>query len=129
MPQAAAIAIQNGAATPATVTFSPESVTPQLATFADRSTGVANAFQRLTLATAFVGGNKIVNRTILSFALPVTTIVENATVVKRVMRAKLELTLPDGATDAERKDLYAFVKNALSNPSVTATLRDLDPQY
>lgn len=129
MPQATSIAIQNGAVPPVMVTFSPESVTPQLARFADRTAGTANAFQRLTLAAAFAGGAKTVNKTSLAFELPVVSVVNNAATVQRTLRAKLELTIPDGATDAERKDLYAFVKNAMANTSVLATLRDLDPQY
>lgn len=129
MPQASAITIQNGATTPANVTFSPESITPQIARFADRSGGTANAFQRLTLTTAFAGGAKTVNKTGLNFELPVVAVVGGSAVVQRVLRAKLELTIPDGASDAERKDLYAFVRNALAHTSVLATLRDLDPQY
>jgi len=129
MPQASAITIQNGAATPVNVTFSPESVTPQIARFADRSGGTANAFQRLTLTTAFAGGAKTVNKTGLNIELPVVAVISGAATVQRVLRAKLEFTIPDGATDAERKDLYAFTRNALANASAMATLRDLDPQY
>lgn len=129
MGQAANIVLNDGQATPVAVTFSPESVTPALSSFADRTAGVASGFRRLKVSNAFAAGKSVVNRSKYSVEYPVTTTVNGVTTVAYVLRANLELILPDGSTDAERKNLYAFMANGLANALVRGALRDLDPLY
>jgi len=130
MAQAAAITINDGQATPVATTFSPESVTPGLSSFADRSTGIALAFRRLRIANSFAkGGKSVVNRCKVGIEIPVTTLVSGVTSVAYTLRANVDIILPDGATAAQRNDLYAFLKNALANALVQGAARDLDPLY
>ena len=129
MAQATAIILNDGQATPVAVTFNPESVTPGLSVFADRATGISQAFRRLKISNAFVGGKSKVNRAKLSFEIPVTTIANGVTMTAYTLRANLDVILPDGATDAQRKDLYAFIRNGLANALITGAMRDLDPLY
>lgn len=129
MAQAAAIVINDGAATPVATTFNPESVTPGLSSFADRVTGVAMAFRRMRISNSFASGKSVVNRSKLSIEIPVTSTVNGIATVAYTLRANLDVILPDGSTDAQRKDLYAFLKNALANTLVQGALRDLDPLY
>ncbi len=129
MAQAAAITINDGQATPVATTFNPESVTPGLSSFADRSTGIALAFRRLKISNSFASGKSVVNRAKLDIEYPVTSVVNGVTSVAYTLRAKVDIILPDGATDAQRKDLYAFLKNGLAHTLVQGALRDLDPLY
>jgi hypothetical protein len=130
MAQAAAIVLNDGQATPVAVTFTPEAVTPELSTFVDRSTGVASKFRRLSVryqpSTKAVKRNKASE----SFSCPVWgTLPSGAEGILRTNRASLVFDFDENATDAERKDIYAFVLNSLSNALTRGTLRDLDPLY
>lgn len=129
MAQAAALVINDGQATPVATTFNPETVTPSLSVFADRAAGVAMAFRRLKLGLSFASGKSVVNRAKYSVEIPVTQTVNGITTVAYTLRANLDVILPDAATDAQRKDLYAFLKNGLANSLIQGMLRDLDPVY
>lgn len=130
MPQASNIVLKNGAATPVDTTFAVEQATPALSSFVDRSPGVAAGFSRIRLSNTFASGSKsTVNRATMSIDLPVLGMVNGVASVAYVVRAKLELIIPEQSTATDRANLYAFVKNALGHSAVTASLRDLDPQY
>lgn len=129
MAQAASLVINDGATTPVAVTFSPESVTPALSSFADRLLGIASAFRRIRISNQFASGKSVVNRSKLTVEYPVTSTVNGVTVVMYTLRANLDFIFPDGSTDQQRKDLYAFVLNGMSNTLVRGALRDLDPLY
>lgn len=125
----APITINDGKATPVAVTFNPGPEVPEGRSFEDRTAGVSIGFRRLTVSTRFAKGNSTVNRSKLSLELPVTTTVNGVTSVAYTLRGAVELILPVQSTDAERKDVYAFLQNALANALVKGALRDLDPIY
>lgn len=129
MPAAAAITINDGQATPVAVTFSPESVTSDVATFADRTAGVAVGFRRLSVSNKFAKGASKVNRAKFSVDYPVTALVNGVTTVAYTLRGTVDVILPDQATDTERKNLIAFLTNGLANTSIRGAVRDLDPLY
>lgn len=129
MAQATPLVINDGQATPVATTFNPESVTPSLSVFADRTAGIAMAFRRLKLSLSFASGKSLVNRAKYSIEIPVTQSVNGVTTVAYTLRANLDVILPDAATDAQRKDLYAFLKNGLANPLIQGMMRDLDPVF
>lgn len=129
MANAAQITIKNGAATPADVVFAPESVQSDVASFVDRTPGVAIGFRRLTTTYKPAKGTSRVNRSKYAIEMPVTSTVNGITSVAYVLRATVDVILPDQSTVAERNDLYAFLQNGLSNPLVRGVLRDLDPVW
>lgn len=129
MPQAAAIVLADGQATPVNVTFSPERVSPDLSTFSDKSGGVAIGFKRLTLSTLFTNSKRKVNRSRLAIDLPVISVVNGVSVVAYTLRANVEIILPDASTDADRKNLYAFLYNGLNHSLIKPALRDMDPLF
>lgn len=129
MAQATAIVINDGQATPVATTFNPESVSPGLSSFADRTTGIALGFRRIKVSTTFAGGKSKVNRSKVSIEIPVTSLVNGITTVAYTLRANVDIILPDGATSAQRNDLYAFLKNVFANALIQGALRDLDPLY
>jgi len=129
MAQAAAIVLNDGQATPVAVTFAPEAVTPALSSFSDKSAGVSLGFRRVKISNTFANGKSVVNRARMDVELPVTQTVNGIVSQAFILRARVDFILPDGATDANRKDIFAFTKNALSNALVQGALRDLDPLY
>lgn len=126
----APITVNNGAATPVAVTFNPEVQDSTGAySFVDRSAGVSVGFKRLSITSKFAKGGALVNRSKLALEMPVTSVVNGVTTQAYVIRGSLDLIFPVQATDAERKDAYAFISNALSNTLLRGALRDLDPVY
>lgn len=130
MAQAAAIVLADGQATPQNVTFSPEKVTPEVSTFVDRTSGVFSRFRRLTTRFTPPIANQRVTKSGFDVSIPVWgTLPSGAEGVLRTLRARVNYDLPDGSTDAERKDLHAFVVNGLGNTLIRGNLRDMDPNY
>ncbi|UUW21411.1 MAG: hypothetical protein [Sanya fiers-like virus 50] len=129
MAAAASIVVNDGQATPVAVTFSPEAVSPSLSVFSDRRLGIASLFPRLGVSTTFAKGAGSSNRAKFTVTYPVGQTVDGVQKVAYTLRANVEVILPDGATDQQRKDLYAFLKNGLSATLVQGALRDLDPLY
>lgn len=126
----APIVVNNGAATPVATTFSPEAPDINNAySFVDRSGGISSGFKRMTVSTKPARGAAKVNRATLSIDVPTMQMVNGVNTLAYISRAKLELLLPVDSTDAERKDLYAFLVNSLSNTLLRGALRDLDPVY
>lgn len=129
MAQAAAVTINDGQATPVAVTFNPESVTSDVASFVDRASGVAVGFRRLTVSSKFAKGSSKVNRAKFAVEYPVTVTVNGIQTVAYTLRGTVDVILPDQSTDAERKNLFAFVTNGLSNTLIRGAVRDLDPLW
>jgi len=126
----APITVNNGAATPVAITFNPEvQGVDGSYSFVDRTSGVAIGYRRLTVTSKFAKGSALVNRSKLALEIPVTSLVNGITTQAYVIRGTLDLILPVQCTDAERKDAFAFITNALSNTLVRGALRDLDPIY
>lgn len=130
MAVVAPITINDGATTPVAVTFNPETQDENgVYSFVDRTAGVSVGFRRLAVSSKFAKGTARVNRSRLTVEVPITAVVDGITTQAYVLRASLDFVLPVEATDADRKNVFAFVKNALSNALVTGALRDLDPVY
>lgn len=129
MPQASTIIINNGASTPAPVTFSPEQVSPELSTFVDRSSTTFASYRRLALTSKFASKQSLVNRSGMTIEVPILRMVNGVETVTGYIKMRVENLYPKDSTQSERNDAYAFLVNALNHISVRATLRDYDPQY
>lgn len=129
MSAIAPITVNDGQATPVAVTFNPENQTPGSFTFVDRATGVAIGFRRLGISNKFASGTSQVNRAKFTVEYPVTAVVNGVTQQAYVLRANVDVILPTASTDAERKNLYAFLANGLNHALVRGAVRDLDPLY
>lgn len=126
------ITLADGQTTPVNVAFYPEEIAPKLSTFVDRTSGVSTLYRRLSIRNEKSHGTRDnrFQRNISAFSCPVSgTLPSGATGVIRTLRATVIFDLPDGCLDSERKDLFAFVKNAMSNAYVIGAMRDYDPLY
>lgn len=124
-----ALTINDGAASPAAKTFSPERVAPELSTFTERSASASAGYVRLGVAFSPASSKRATNRVDISLDLPVLQTVNGVSSVAYVGRFKGYFVVPDVMTSAERANLVAFVANALDNAQVRAVIKDLDPLY
>lgn len=129
MAAIAPITINDGQATPVAVTFNPENQTPGAFSFVDRTAGVAVGFRRLSISNKFANTASKVNRAKYAVEYPVTAVVNGVTTTAYTLRANVDVILPEAATDAERKNLHAFLVNGLQHTLVRGAVRDLDPMY
>lgn len=130
MSQATAFTLADGQATPVNITFSPERVTPELSTFVDRSSGIAARFRRLSARFNPATNGRKSNKAQLNISIPVVGVMASGqTGVIYTLRSTISYELPDGCTDAERKDLHALTVNALGQALLRGVMRDLDPLY
>lgn len=129
MAAIAPITINDGQATPVAVTFNPENQTTGNFSFVDRTAGVAIGFRRISISNKFAQGGALVNRAKYAVEYPITTTVNGVTSQAYVLRANVDVILPVASTDADRKNLFAFLTNGLQNTLVRGAVRDLDPLY
>lgn len=129
MAAIAPITINDGQATPVAVTFNPENQTANAFSFVDRTSGVAVGYRRLRMSNKFASGSSSVNKASYTIEYPVTSVVNGVTSVAYTLRAEVDVILPVACTDAERKNLHAFIVNGLNNTLVRGVVRDLDPLY
>lgn len=126
MSTAANLVINDGQTTPVAVTFAVAQASPELSSFEDRSSGVYAWFRSIMLRTRRPSKNDPNTRTQLVVKVPVTGVVSGVSTLLYTLEADVRLKLPDGCSDANRKDLYAFVTNGLGNTLVRGAMRDYD---
>ena len=125
-----ALAINNGATTPVAKSFAPERVGPELSTFVEKSFSQSAGFLRLAVGFSPASTARKTSRVDVSFDLP-TMVDRGGGVYEQayVGRFKGYFVIPDQMSSLERKDLRAFVANALNNTLVKGVVEDLDPMY
>lgn len=123
------LSINNGAATPVAKSFAPESVTPGLTSFTERSSGVSAGYYRLTIGFSPASSKRATNRIDISVDQPTMQTINGVQSIAYVGRFKGYFVVPDTMSAGERADLAAFVANALDNTQIRAVIKDLDPLY
>lgn len=140
MPAFAALTINDGQATPVAHTFGPLRIDEKgVAVYLDRAAGVGIGFNKLAISLRSPVGSikpgdvsdasKRVYKAVLTLDLPT---LESATAVPTVAhlhQARVEFTLPERGSLANRKDLIALLKNALSHANINSVLETLESVY
>lgn len=129
MPAIAALTINDGQATPVAHTFSVGTTDGAVAKFLDKVSGVPAGFTKLTHEIREAKSASGAHSVIVSFEAPITAVVNGVTTRVRVSSAQVRLNFAQDSTDAERKDLVAYVINTLSNATVKPTLYNIEPFY
>lgn len=147
MPALAALTINDGQATPVAHTFSPVRLDEKgVATFFDRSGGIAIGFPRFTFSMREPNGNVQASsasdkrrnyKSILTIDVPTMestsaaagTGIAPAPTVAYVHSARCEFLLPERGTLAERKNLLAYVTNGVGNATIATALQNLEAFY
>lgn len=141
MSAIANIIVNDGLATPVAHTFSPASTSAGIALLEDRVSGIFIGFNKMTFSlTRPTGPSQTANRNLklsLKIETPKLETVSNNTysgiapapTVSYRPVAELICTLPERCTLQDRKDLQAFIKNALSNAFVTDAFEKYELPY
>jgi hypothetical protein len=132
MPSASTISLNDGQATPVAHVFSPKvQVTPgsTILTNSDDNTTSAGDL-RLHLGFSSANSKRKTNRVKYEFAYPVeATDADGITRVAYTGRFSIDVVIPEEMTQAERDDLAAYLKNAMSDSVLQGYVSDLDPMY
>lgn len=135
----ASLTINDGQATPVAHTFTARRIENSLAKWQDISSGIALAFPTITATLREpIKGQKVpMYKGTLVFSVPKMETV-NASTYNGITpaptkayecQARVEFLMPERSTLADRKDLRAYVANALANVDLKAMLEDLNMVY
>lgn len=140
MAAIANIVINDGAGTPVAHTFAPAKAVADYALLEDRAAGVYIGYNKLTFSlTRPTGATQVANRN-LKLSIKIETpkmetlssndagIIPPPTVSYRPV-VELTATLPERCSLQDRKDLQAFIKNALANAFVTNAFENYELPY
>lgn len=136
--QIAPLTLADGQATPVNHTFNPVNIDYLgVAKWADRSGGIALGFPVVTLSTrqptAANRSYKVVAKVVtpvLDISSPSTsTGIQPAPSKAYDLVANIEFVLPERSTLQQRKDILAYVKNAIANSVVTAAVQDFESVF
>lgn len=147
MPAFAALTINDGQATPVAHNFSPVRIDEKgVASFYDRSGGIAIGFPRMTFsmkeptgslkAGSASGGSRMYKST-MTFDIPklestsaaTGTGIAPAPTVAHVHSSRVELSLPERGALADRNDLLAYTSNGLLNATIKLAIQNLESFY
>lgn len=130
MPQITGpLTISDGAATPVARSFAPMRVSPEQSIFAEKTSGVAAGYVNLEVKFNPANAQRLTNRIDIALTKPVLSTVNGVSTVAHTGLFKGYFVVPDVMAAMDRADLYAYVANALSHPTVKAVVKDLDPLY
>lgn len=137
MPAIGNIVINDAAATPVAHTFSPSGIEGPLAKFDDRSGGISVGFPRITISSIAPTRTSRLYKARFKIVLPV---LENtsgsssngftpAPTKAYDLTADMTFILPERSTLQNRKDIFAFAKNLLSNATAVAVVENNEVVY
>lgn len=129
MPAIAALTINDGATTPVARTFAPVSTTGSKAEWAERTSGQPAGFYSLTHEYVKPASPGSAHRIKIGLNVPVMATVEGVPTVVRNSSAQVIFNLSNSSSEQERKDMLAFVRNALANATVQTTVHNIEPVF
>lgn len=139
MPQLGVITINDGQATPVAHNFSPVRIDEKgVATFFDRSGGIAIGFPRLTVSlrepverarAGMTSDTKRNYRCVITIDRPTLDTTSTVPTVAHIHSSRLQLDMPEAGTEGERKDLIAYNVNGLNSVPIGAVIKTLESFY
>lgn len=131
------ITINDGQATPVVRNFTALQSLNDFESWSDKTSGITIGQPSLTLSIRRPSKNLRSNKIRLQIATPTlevtapstTTGYQPAPKVAYTTLATVDIICPDRNTLAERKDILAFVKNALSNAHVVSAVENAEMPY
>lgn len=138
MPAIGNLVINDGAATPVAHTFGPTNVAGPVAAYADRSGGIPVGFPTvdISLREPVKGGNggykavlKVIVPTLEQTSPSTATGIQPAPTVAYRLVGELSLIMSERSTTQERKNLVAYIRNALGDASLKLVWENLENVY
>lgn len=134
----APITLADGQATPVTHTFSPVNIdSVGVSKLVDRSGGIAIGFPALTISVRSPSKGSKNYRVIAKVVVPTLEVTSPSTgtgIQPAPMKAydilgTLEFVLPERSTLAERKNVFAYVKNLMANANLVNAVETFEAIY
>lgn len=127
----AQLSIADGAATPVTHAFNPETDSPPTWVDSDAAKAYKHLQYSLIISRKKAQSSSGVNRVKVSLTLPVggDGVTVPASEVARYGNATIEFLMPAKGTKQERKDLRVLLMNALANAQVVDTIDELNSAW
>lgn len=122
-----ALTIADGAG--ANKTFAPMQISPGYSQFAEKTAGLQAGYIRLDVLMSQPSANRPTARVDFNLTLPLIQTINGVSSVASTGLFKGYFVIPDTWSQSLRKDLRAFVANALDVALLKATIEDLDPLY
>lgn len=129
-----ALTLNDGQTTPAAKTFTPMDCTSELATWTDRSSGIAIGMPTVTFSTVVKSGQT--TRIKAKVSLPVLETISGDAggytarpQVAYVCLGTVDFAFPERSTLQNRKDVAAFVRNFLANAVVTKAVEEFERPF
>lgn len=137
MSAVANIVINDGAATPVAHTFAPARQSGDLFEWADRATGIAAGFNKISVLTRYGQASNAGQRVTLKITAPTLAVTAPASgsgiqpnpVAAYTSLCTIEFLLPNAADAAARANIAAYAKNLLASTFVTNMIQNLDAPY
>lgn len=129
MPAIAAITLADGATTPVNHTFAPVTTDGAAAEWADRSPASPAGFLKMNHEVGQPASPSAAYRVKIGFNIPVMATVDGVPTVVRNSSASVTFNFSTQSSEQERKDMLAYVKNALSNSSIATSVTNIEPFY
>jgi hypothetical protein len=125
----AALTINDGQATPAAHTFAVDTTNGRKASWNEKTAGIALGYFPLSFeyrpATTPTGANRV----LINLSTPSVATVDGTTKRVRVSSASVVFNFAQDATLQERKDLLAYIANALNDATNKAAIYNLDSWF
>lgn len=138
MTAIAALTLADGQATPVNHTFSPDGIDSNLvAKWSDRVGGIAIGFPVVTFSRRAPNKGSRNYKVTAKVVFPVlevtspstSTGIQPAPTKAYDLLASVDFVLPERSTQAQRKDLLAFLKNYLASAVITSAVNDFEAVY
>lgn len=134
MAALANLTLADGQATPVTHTFGPQGIENGIATWLDRSGGIAVGYPRVTFRLDEAGPSKANNKLTVRVVRPVlevtspstSTGIQPAPTLAYNLVSEASFVLPQRSALAERNDILAYTKNLLANALVTNAVQNYE---
>jgi hypothetical protein len=134
MSAQANITINDGQATPVAHTFSARGADMKMALWTDVSGGIGIGMGKISLSYAQGAKSADAFKTEMRITIPTLETISGSdggyTPSPKVAYnsfAKVEIVCPNRSTLQERKNILAYVKNALANAVISDTVQDFNP--
>jgi hypothetical protein len=138
MSAIAALTLADGQATPANHTFSPVNIdSVGVAKWADRSGGIALGYPVTSFSLRPPSKTSRIYKLTAKVVVPIleqtsastASGIQPAPTLAYNLTATVEMALPERSTQAQRKDLIAYLKNYLANAVITNAVNDFEAVY
>ena len=130
MPQfAAPFSINDGAATPVAVVYSPELLSSAQTILVDRREASRDLQPSIEQTFDRASANRPTFKVGTNVLYPVIRLVSGVTVTKRPIRIRVIADIPNEATQQERAHAFAAAINCVQHASIKAGYVSLDPLY